>query len=137
MIKAYKWYMLFMFMSIIFVSTSMAQTIMTDKPVDQKIWEVGLKVLFPALWTAVAPWVTGIVTSSIKQVPTTVQVVISSILGAVMAGVAGAIPDFPLTVESAATMGAAGGGTGQVLANMNPETIHPKTSVVQTDKKTV
>ena len=111
-------------------TTAFAQTLTTDAPPQQKIWEVFLKVLFPAVWTAVAPWVTGLVTSGIKQVPVPIQIVISSVLGAVMAGAAGAIPDFPLTIESAATMGAAGGGTGQLLVNMNPIAMHPKTEAV-------
>jgi len=110
--------------------TSYAQTLTTDAPPHQKIWEVFLKVLFPAVWTAVAPWVTGLVTSGIKRVPPSLQMVISSVLGAVMAGAAGAIPDFPLTIESAATMGAAGGATGQLLVNMNPLAMHPKTEAV-------
>lgn len=52
--------------------------------------------------------------------------VVSSVIGAILAGAAGAIPDFPLTVESAATMGAAGGATGQMLANMHPQAVQPK-----------
>ena len=81
-----------------------------------------MKVLFPVVWTAFAPWLTGIVTSGMTKVPKPFQVIISSVLGAVVAGAAGAIPDFPLTIESAATMGAAGGGTGQILLNMVPPT---------------
>lgn len=108
-----------------------AQTLTTDALPQQKAWEILLKVLFPTIWTAVAPWLTGIVTSGISHVPAPFRVMISSVLGAVMAGAAGAIPDFPLTVESAATMGLAGGGTGQVLANMSPETMKPKTAAAQ------
>ena len=44
-------------------TVSFAQTLTTDAPPQQKIWEVFLKVLFPAVWTAVSPWVTGLVTS--------------------------------------------------------------------------
>lgn len=101
-------------------SVSIAQTLTTNEPAPQKIWEVFLKVLFPAIWTYVAPQLTGLITSGMKKVPASLQVVISSVLGAVMAGAAGAIPDFPLTIESAATMGAAGGGTGQLLFNATP-----------------
>lgn len=106
---------------------ALAQTLTTDAPADQKIWEVFLKVLFPTLWTAVSPYVTGLITSGIKRVPPALQVVISGVLGSLMAGAAGAIPDFPLSVESAATMGAASGATGQMLANMNPRAMQPKT----------
>lgn len=96
-------------------------------PPEQKLWEVFLKVLFPTLWTAVSPYITGLITSGIKRVPPAFQVVISGVLGSLMAGAAGAIPDFPLSIESAATMGAASGATGQMLANMNPKAMQPKT----------
>lgn len=110
---------------------ALAQTLTTEAPADQKIWEVFLKVLFPTLWTAVSPYVTGLITSGIKRVPPAFQVVISGVLGSLMAGAAGAIPDFPLSVESAATMGAAGGATGQMLANMNPRAMQPKTDAAR------
>jgi len=118
---------------ILWYGTVFAQTLTTDEPVPQKAWEIFLKIVFPAIWTGVAPWVTGLVTSGIKHVPTPLRVVISSILGALMAGAAGAIPDFPLGMESAATMGAAGGATGQVLANLNPSTLKPKTESVKAE----
>lgn len=93
-------------------------------------WEVLLKVLFPAIWTAVAPFVTKGITAlllkAITYVPPSAQVLISSVVGAVIAGAAGAIPDFPLTIESAAEMGAAGGASGQILANMHPNEVQPK-----------
>lgn len=118
---------------------SFAQTLTTDAPPQQKAWEIILKVMFPALWTIGAPWLTGIVTMGISHVPPPLRVVISSILGAVVAGVAGMIPDFPLTIESAATMGLAGGATGQVLANLSPDTLKPKTeaaiAVIESSKK--
>lgn len=94
---------------------------------EQKLWEIFLKVLFPTLWTAVSPFITGLITSGVKRVPPVFQVVISGVLGSLMAGAAGALPDFPLSIESAATMGAAGGATGQMLANMNPRAMQPKT----------
>lgn len=123
---------LFMVVCVLLMSVSAyAQTIMTDKPVDQKVWEVALKVIFPAIWTAVAPWITGLVTSGIAHVPPAFRVLISSVLGAVMAGAAGAIPDFPLTIESAATMGLASGGTGQILASMEPSIMKPKTDAAK------
>ena len=130
-ITKHNWLHVFMVIGVLLISvTSYAQTLTTNEPPQQKLWEVFLKILFPAVWTAVAPWLTGIITMGIKHVPTPLRVVISSVLGALMAGAAGAIPDFPLGVESAATMGAAGGATGQVLANMNPSTLKPKTYAV-------
>jgi hypothetical protein len=104
----------------------LAQTLSTNAPVDQKVWEMFLKIIFPAIWTGVAPWVTSLITKGIGTLPNQVKVVISTVLGTIMAGVAGSIPDFPLTIESAATMGAAGGGTGQLLYNMTPPSNKPK-----------
>lgn len=126
--KFTKWFPLMLALLIVTMTLpALAQTLTTDAPADQKIWEVFLKVLFPTLWTAVSPYVTGLITSGIKRVPPAFQVVISGVLGSLMAGAAGTIPDFPLSVESAATMGAAGGATGQMLANMNPRAMQPKT----------
>jgi len=105
---------------------SMAQTIMTDKPTPQKLYEVLLKVLFPVIWTAVSPWLTGLVTAGFKVVPPSIQVIISSVFGCIMAGITGLVPDFPLSPESAATMGVSAGATGQLLANMNPAALQPK-----------
>lgn len=112
--------------AILFPFLGLAQEATAPAP-EQKLWEVFLKVLFPTLWTAVAPYITGLITSGIKRVPPVFQVVISGVLGSLMAGAAGAIPDFPLGIESAATMGAAGGASGQLLANMHPKAMHPKT----------
>ena len=112
------------------VSLSIAQTLTTDVPAEQKVWEIFLKVLFPTLWTAVSPFFTKFVSIGLlkimSSVPASLQVVISSVIGGVMAGMAGTIDGFPLGVESAATMGAAGGATGQLLANMNPHVIQPQ-----------
>lgn len=109
---------------------ALAQTLTTDAPADQKIWEVFLKILFPTVWTAVSPFFTKYVTAVLlwvmSSVPASVQIVISSVIGGLLAGMAGAVPDFPLGVESAATMGAAGGATGQLLANMNPQAVQPQ-----------
>jgi hypothetical protein len=110
----------FITIMVLWYGTVLAQTLTTDKPADQKIWEMFLKLVFPAIWTGVAPWVTSLITKGIGTLPASVKVAISTVLGTVMAGVAGSIPDFPLTIESAATMGAAGGATGQVLLNATP-----------------
>ena len=114
---------------LMWVGISIAQTLTTDAPAEQKVWEVFLKVLFPTLWTAVSPFFTKYVSMGLLKlmstVPASLQVVISSILGGLMAGIAGTIDGFPLGVESAATMGVAGGATGQLLANMNPQALQP------------
>lgn len=126
--KFTKWFPLMLALLMVMMTLpALAQTLTTEAPAEQKLWEVFLKVLFPTLWTAVSPFFTGLITSGIKRVPPAFQVVISGVLGSLMAGAAGAIPDFPLSVESAATMGAAGGATGQMLANMNPRAMQPKT----------
>lgn len=111
---------------VLWYSSVLAQTLTTDEPVPQKMWEVFLKILFPAVWTGLAPYITSLITKVVSGIPPSIKVVISTVLGTIMAGVAGAIPDFPLTIESAATMGAAGGGTGQVLFNMTPKKEEPK-----------
>lgn len=115
---------------LLWVVPAVAQTLGTDAPTDQKVYEIFLKVLFPTLWTAVVPFFTKYVSMGIQKVFTVVpaawQVVISTVLGALTAAVAGSIPSFPLGVESAITMGATGGATGQLLANMKPGTVQPE-----------
>lgn len=106
----------------------LAQTLSTDAPAGQKMWEILLKVTFPAIWTGIAPWLTGLITKGIGNINPGIRVVISTVLGTVMAGVAGAIPDFPLTTESAAEMGAAGSATGQILYNATHPSSEKKTA---------
>lgn len=121
--------MLILFVTFGLVAVSIAQTIASDAPASDKLWEVVLKVAFPALWTVASPFFTKGITWGLLMlvniVPPSVQIVISSVIGATVAGLAGAIPDFPLTVESAAEMGAAGGATGQILANLHPNAVQP------------
>lgn len=90
---------------------SLAQTLTTDEPVPQKAWEVLLKLGFPVIMTVVGPFVTGF----IKSAPTPVKYVIASLASMLVGAGAGAIPDFPLGIESAATIGATSGATGQAL----------------------
>lgn len=114
---------------LILASHSIAQTVASDAPTSDKLWEVVLKLTFPALWTVASPFFTkGITWALLKvvsMVPPSVQIVISSLIGATVAGLAGAIPEFPLSIESAAQMGAAGGATGQILANLHPNAVQP------------
>jgi hypothetical protein len=116
----------FVTIMVLWYSNVLAQTLTTDAPAQQKIWEMFLKIIFPAIWTGVAPWLTSLVTKLVGSLPDPAKVAISTVLGTILAGVAGSIPDFPLTIESAATMGAAGGGTGQLLYNMTPTNSKPK-----------
>lgn len=116
---------------VLYYGISFAQTLTTNEPAGQKTWEILLKVLFPAIWTIAAPWITGRITVGISYVPPTLRVAISSLVGALAAGLAGTVPDFPLTVESAATMGLGSGAMGQMISNMQPETMKPKTVAAQ------
>lgn len=95
-------------------------------PAPEEWYKTLLKILFPALWTVGGPWLTGLVTSGFAKVPVWVQVPIATALSAIVGALAGVIPDFPLTIQSAAEMAGAGGGTGQILANMHPTTLQPK-----------
>ena len=124
-IKQYRWALLVVFL-LVTVAPSMAQTLTTDAPTPTKIWEVVLKVLFPVIWTAGAPWFTALVTKGINNVPTQLKVVISSVAAALCAGIAGAIPDFPLTIESSMEMGASQGAAGQLLAQTHPQKLELK-----------
>jgi hypothetical protein len=111
-------------------SYAIAETLTTDAPVEQKLWEVMLKTIFPVLWTAVGPFftkgVTYLLLKVMATVPASVQIALSSIFAGAVAGVAGAIPDFPLSVESAINMAMPQGATAQMQAMMNPATVQPK-----------
>jgi hypothetical protein len=108
---------------------AVAQVVTTTEPVQEKVWEVMLKLAVPLLTTVGAPIMTKYVTMGLLKVvtivPTSFQVLLSTLLGIVMGGIAGAIPDFPLTPESGATMGAASGIAGQALASTHRTTLIP------------
>lgn len=112
---------------------ALAQAVISDVPAVEQSWEVGIKLFFPVLWTAVSPYLTGFVTKGMlrvmSSVPNSLQVVVSSVIGMVMGGLAGAVPDFPVTVESGMAMGAAGGASGQVLANTHPDKLQPPENI--------
>ena len=82
------------------VSYAVAQTLTTDEPAPQKMWEVLLKTFFPILMTVGMPYLTGLITSGFRKVPQPIQYVISSVLGAIVGALAGQIPDFPLGSEA-------------------------------------
>lgn len=105
----------------------LAQTLTTDKPPDEKAWEVVLKLGFPILMSALGPYATGLITSSFAKVHPSVQYVITSILTLIAGALVGQIPQFPLGSESAATMALAAGNTGQFMANSRRAEFHPKT----------
>lgn len=122
----------FLFFVLTMFSAIQAIAQVAAAPVDTSagnLWEVILKIAFPALWTVASPFFTKGITWGLLKivnfVPQSVQIVISSVVGATIAGLAGAIPEFPLTTESAAQMGAASGATGQVLASLHPNAVQP------------
>jgi hypothetical protein len=96
---------------------ALAQTLTTEAPASQKAWEVLLKLAFPILMTIVGPFVTGY----IKDAPVPVKYAVASLASMLVGAGAGSIPDFPLTMESAATIGVTSGATGQALLMMVPK----------------
>lgn len=97
-------------------STVLAQTLTTDAPVPQKMWEIILKLAFPLVLTVVGPFVT----SFIKTAHPAIKYVVAGFASLLVGVGAGAIPDFPLTMESAGTMGVTGGVIGQKLFITTP-----------------
>ncbi len=126
-------------MMILMALPATAQTLTTDAPVLQKMWEIFLKIIFPTLWTAVSPLFTrGITWGLLKvmtSVPQAVQIPISSVVGSIIAGLCGAVPDFPITPETAATMGIGCGATGQVLFAAHPGKIQGEPGTLETKGK--
>ena len=98
-------------------SIATAQTLTTDEPAPQKLWEVLLKLAFPIVMTVVGPLVTGL----IKTAPTPVKYALATLTSMLLGAGIGSIPDFPLGPESAATIGATSGATGQALFLMQPK----------------
>lgn len=106
--------------------TAGAQTLTTNDPPEQKIIELVLKLLF-AFGVGVAPWLTGKLTAGLANVPFAVRAAISSAITAIIGSIFGAIPDFPLTIESSAEIGASWGVVGQWYAQKSPAIFTPKT----------
>ncbi|MGH6821215.1 MAG: hypothetical protein ACREDU_10185 [Methylocella sp.] len=100
------------------VSPVLAQTMTTNEPASQQAWEVLLKLAFPIVMTAVGPFVTGY----IKDAHPALKYVVASLASMLVGAGAGSIPDFPLGMESAATIGATSGATGQFLYLAHPKT---------------
>ncbi len=115
------------------VSVALAQTLATDKPAPEKLWEMLLKLGFPILMTAIAPYLTGLITSNFAKVPPSIQYAITSMLSLIMGALVGQIPAFPLGSESAATIALASGNAGQFIANSTKTDFHPKTEVAKAE----
>ncbi len=104
-------YLLSLVLTLGWVSVAIAQTLTTDAPPVQKTWEILLKLAFPVVMTVVGPLVTGL----IKTAPDWVKYVVASLASMLVGAGAGSIPDFPLSVESAATIGVTSGAIGQKI----------------------
>lgn len=118
------WRIRYVFMIVVMVlwyGHAIAQTLTTDEPVPQKAWEILLKLGFPVIMTVIGPIVTGF----IKSAPDWVKYIVASLASMLVGAGAGAIPDFPLTIESAATIGATSGAIGQKLFMMTPTPANP------------
>ena len=90
-------------------------------------WQVILQGLIPAVWGAAGPLVMAWVTAQVNHyagqyVPRVVQVIMSSVLGATAAALAG---DVGTTVTNVAMAGSAvTGGVSQVYAATKPEVLN-------------
>ncbi len=102
------------------VGQSIAQTLASDAPPEQKLWEIMLKAIFPPLWTALSPMLTGAISRFVVTLSPTFRYILSTVIGTATGALAGTVDAFPLTSESAANMGGTAGLTGQWLAERNP-----------------
>jgi hypothetical protein len=94
----------------------LAQTLTTDAPAPQKAWEILLKLAFPVLMTVIGPYATY----PIRGAPTPVKYAVASLASMLIGAGLGSIPEFPLGLESAATIGMTSGATGQALYLSRP-----------------
>jgi len=106
---------------------------LTRSATETKIIEVILKLVLPFLWTIVSPYLSGLIVSGVKIIPPSVQYALTSIIGAGFGGLAGMIPDFPYTIESAAEVGGSTALASQFWANQHQSAAHPK--LVTEEKK--
>jgi hypothetical protein len=122
-------YLLSPVLLLLMAGSAVAQTLTAPNPppAPQAAWEMLLKLAIPIVITGASPYLQGWITSNFAKVHPSIQYMISSLLGLAMGAIAGQIPDFPLTSESAANMGAGAGLTGQFLANQSHADLHPKT----------
>lgn len=114
---------------------AIAQTLTTDAPPEQKAMDIAVKILAPIL-SALSPFITKYVTLGLMKVmssvPATFQTALSSLFSAVILGLAGAFTDFPLSTESAATVGLGIGAMSQAMAAAKPGTVIATNSAVTT-----
>jgi hypothetical protein len=95
------------------VSVVLAQTILTDEPPEQKVWEVFVKPTFMLLMTIVGPFITRYIT----QADPIIKYLVAGLASMLVGAIAGQVPGFPLTSESAANMGAGLGPAAQAIVN--------------------
>lgn len=126
-------YLLSPVLVLLWASYAIAQTLTTDAPAPEKLWEIILKLGFPILMTALGPYATGLITSNFAKVHPSIQYAITSVLTLIMGALVGQIPNFPLGSESAATMAIAAGNTGQFMANSHARDFHPKTDTAKVE----
>ncbi len=111
----------FFSLSMIFTLAGFAQEAPAAEPVAwwKPLLDMGLNSLLPALWAAVGPVCVAFVTKGVNQlntrVPRPIQVILSSVIAAVGAGLSGDI--------AGAGVAAIGGGAAQVYAATKPETL--------------
>ena len=110
-------YVVAMVLGVLYAGVALAQTLTTDAPAEQKLWEVILKMAFPVVMTVVGPLVTGFM----KTAPPWVKYVSASLASMLVGAGVGTIDSFPLTSESAATIGATSGAMGQALFLQKPQ----------------
>ena len=103
----------FIMVTVLQVAGALAQTLTTDAPVDTKLLELGFKFFFGAVVPTVSPMITSTISHAVGGLPGWAKYLISSLMGLLQGGLAGAIPDFPVTIESGAEMGLATGAGGQ------------------------
>lgn len=111
---------------------AVAQTLTTDLPASTKAIDIFVKIAAPIL-SALSPFLTKYVTMGmlkvVSAVPASLQTALSSVFSAVILGLAGAFTDFPLSTESAATVGLGIGAASQSMASAKPETVNAQPNV--------
>lgn len=106
--------------------TTTVPPIIVQAPVQETNWKDILTMLIPVLWGAIGPVVIAAITKFVNRglgvyVPRPLQVILSSIMGAVVAGLTGDVSGSAGPASIAAS--AAAGGTSQVYAQTRPETL--------------
>ena len=92
----------------------------------QNIMAILLSAMLPAIWAAAGPVATTAITAWVnsvvgRYVPRPVQLVLSSVIGAILAGLTGAAEGIDPT--TAIGIGAAAGLAGQTFVSIHPDTL--------------